>query len=86
MGGTPDERRGAMSTTCDPSHQPGCGLSSIAAVGGPAAVPFRMCCAYAIIRASGVGRAVVPCAAGEAGTAALTAERRPHTNPARTAP
>ena len=58
----------------DRLRPPGCGASSIAATGGPTAVPFHLCCAYSIIQAGQGGPAGIRCAALVAGAAAPLAD------------
>jgi hypothetical protein len=45
----------------------GCGASAILATGGPAAVPFRLCCALTIIHAGGPDPVPMACDAFESG-------------------
>jgi hypothetical protein len=70
----------------DRLRPPGCGASSIAATGGPTAVPFRLCCAHSIIQAGGGRPAGVQCAALAAGAATPLAETWRVPTAARTAP
>jgi hypothetical protein len=50
--------------------RPGCGASAMAAAGGPAAVPFRLCCAMSIIGRDGAGPTAERCGAFHADAAA----------------
>jgi hypothetical protein len=56
-----------MSAPSDRIPAPACGASSIAATGGPTAVPFRLCCAHSIIRSGADGPAAVQCAVAGGG-------------------